>query len=440
MPRRSRTWGRLAVLVLVFLLFAEGIDAAPKKSTDYYKILGVPKNFNDRQLKKAYRTLALKYHPDKVEESEREKAQEKFLEISQAYEVLSDPKKKEEYDLYGADGQGGGGNGRQPGGHRHHHHGGGPGFDPFEMFNQFFGQAGRGGNGQRRGGHQEFQFSGMDGFGQQQQHHRHPPVQPLYPKGASIVVNLSPKKFPATANAKNEWLVEFYSPNDKKTVKFKDKLLNIAKDLRGRVKVGAVDCDKHRSLCDQYGVETLPSFVHVWQTNVSPLYEGPLDEFSVYNFAFEKYAARYRARRDAGDVDELHGGNQAKLCNLGKDADVTTSSPLCAVFVLPKKKDQWMQHVRDVAKAFRTDNRVNVVWVDEASQAKALKPLQPYLTKGQPSLVLLRRKAGGKLRAAGAHPSLPSFDANDLTAMIERALGGDLTLANVENANAVDFK
>ncbi|ETW04815.1 hypothetical protein H310_03946 [Aphanomyces invadans] len=433
------TWGRVALLVVVLLVCTDCIDAAAKKAKDYYKILGVPKNFNDRQLKKAYRKLALQYHPDKVEESEREKAQEKFVEISQAYEVLSDPKKREEYDLYGADGPDGGGHGggHSGGPHFHHQGGGGPGFDPFEMFNHFFGQQARGGNGQHRGGHQEFHFSGMDGFGQPRQQQQ---PQPLYPKGSSIITNLTPKKFPGIPSAKNEWLVQFYSPTDKKSVKFKDKLVSIANDLNGRVKVGAVDCDKYQSFCQEFGVETLPSFVHVWQTNVSPLYEGPLEEYGVYNFAFEKYAARYRAKREAGEVDELHGGNQAKLCNLGKNADTSVSSSLCAVFVLPKsaKREQWMQKVRDVAKVFRTDHRVTVVWVDEPNQAKALRPLQSLIPdKNEPKLLLLRRKAGGKLRAA-AHRS--AFDSNDLIATIEKALGGDLALTNVENPHVVDFK
>eukprot|EP00644_Phytophthora_capsici_P004639 jgi/Phyca11/110976/e_gw1.19.705.1 len=68
-------------------------------SKDYYKVLGVTKKFSDRELKKAYRQLALKYHPDKAENAEeKEEAKEKFVEVSEAYEVLSDPDKRKEYD------------------------------------------------------------------------------------------------------------------------------------------------------------------------------------------------------------------------------------------------------------------------------------------------------------------------------------------------------
>lgn len=68
---------------------------------DYYKILGVSKNATADEIKKAYRKLARKYHPD-VNPNNAE-AEKKFKEINEANEVLSDPKKREKYDAYGAD-------------------------------------------------------------------------------------------------------------------------------------------------------------------------------------------------------------------------------------------------------------------------------------------------------------------------------------------------
>ena len=62
---------------------------------DYYQILGVSKSANEKQIKKAYRKLALKYHPDKNKAPD---AEAKFKEISEAYEVLSDPKKRKIYN------------------------------------------------------------------------------------------------------------------------------------------------------------------------------------------------------------------------------------------------------------------------------------------------------------------------------------------------------
>lgn len=103
---------------------------------DYYKALGISRNATEDEIKKAYRKLALKYHPDKNKSKE---AEEKFKEIAEAYEVLSDKKKKDVYDSYGEEGlKGGLGGGGNTGG-------GNPGFtytfhgDPRATFQQFFG-------------------------------------------------------------------------------------------------------------------------------------------------------------------------------------------------------------------------------------------------------------------------------------------------------------
>ena len=65
---------------------------------DYYKTLGIQKGASEEDIKKAYRKLALKYHPDKNKAAD---AEEKFKEIAEAYEVLSDKKKRDVYDKYG---------------------------------------------------------------------------------------------------------------------------------------------------------------------------------------------------------------------------------------------------------------------------------------------------------------------------------------------------
>ncbi len=72
---------------------------------DYYEILGVSKNASDAEIKKAYRKLALKYHPDKNPDDSG--AEEKFKEAAEAYEVLSNPEKKQRYDQFGHAGVGG---------------------------------------------------------------------------------------------------------------------------------------------------------------------------------------------------------------------------------------------------------------------------------------------------------------------------------------------
>jgi DnaJ-class molecular chaperone len=135
---------------------------------DYYEILGLTKGASEAEIKKAYRKLALQYHPDRNKGDKA--AEEKFKEVTKAYEVLSDPQKKQTYDQFGEAafdpsagggpfGQGGpfGGFGGQGGpfSYTYTTNGGGQqdfgGFsDPFDIFEQFFGGANPFGRSQRR--------------------------------------------------------------------------------------------------------------------------------------------------------------------------------------------------------------------------------------------------------------------------------------------------
>jgi len=140
---------------------------------DYYKILGISKTATADEIKKAYRKMALQYHPDRNKGKE---AEGKFKEVNQAYEVLSDPSKRQTYDQFGSAafeqggptgqgpfGAGGpfGGFGGQQGGpftYTYTNGGGAQGFDfggggfsdPFEIFEQFFGGGNPFGRTQRR--------------------------------------------------------------------------------------------------------------------------------------------------------------------------------------------------------------------------------------------------------------------------------------------------
>jgi len=102
--------------------------------SDYYKILGIDKSASDKEIKKVYRKLAMKWHPDK-NPNNKEHAEKKFKEISEAYTVLSDKEQKKIYDRYGKDGLDGhsdeGGFKRASSGFRN--------INPEEIFAQFFG-------------------------------------------------------------------------------------------------------------------------------------------------------------------------------------------------------------------------------------------------------------------------------------------------------------
>ena len=75
-----------------------------KDADDFYNILGISRSASSKQIKSAYRKLALKYHPDKVPDDEKETAEEMFVKVSEAYSILSDDEKRKVYDKYGKQG------------------------------------------------------------------------------------------------------------------------------------------------------------------------------------------------------------------------------------------------------------------------------------------------------------------------------------------------
>lgn len=123
---------------------------------DYYEVLGVTRDADDAAIKKAYRKLAMKYHPDRNPDDKQ--AEEKFKEIGEAYEVLSDADKRAAYDRLGHEafkqgGMGGAGAGGGFGGFR----------DPMDIFAQMFGgMGGFGGFGGGRTGHADPRRPGSD--------------------------------------------------------------------------------------------------------------------------------------------------------------------------------------------------------------------------------------------------------------------------------------
>ena len=121
---------------------------------DFYEVLGVPKNASDEEIKKAYRKLAMKHHPDRNQGDAAKPAEEKFKEAKEAYEMLSDPQKRAAYDQYGHAGVDP--NMRGPGG------AGAEGFGGFaeafgDIFGDMFGQQG----GRRGGGRQVYRGSDL---------------------------------------------------------------------------------------------------------------------------------------------------------------------------------------------------------------------------------------------------------------------------------------
>lgn len=150
-------------------------------SKGYYKILGVAENASDDEIKKAYRSGAIKWHPDRWvngTDEEKKTAEEKFKQLNEAYSVLSDKQKRQEYDS-GMDGE-------------WHDMGG---FNPFDIFKQHFG-------GKNPFGDFGFNFGGFDGDGNFQS-------KPIM-KGDDVNININLTMQEANANTSKTVTYEIY--------------------------------------------------------------------------------------------------------------------------------------------------------------------------------------------------------------------------------------
>ncbi|GMH71086.1 hypothetical protein TL16_g05566 [Triparma laevis f. inornata] len=258
-PIRSAGRRTLLLLLLLLLLLSTSpilVEAAKKKKTqkakaniksnDYYKVLGLKRSASQKDIKKAYRKLALQYHPDKNPDDP--KASDKFMLVSEAYNTLGDEEMKRIYDKHGKEGvqskeRGGdpeswgpgfpgggggsnfrfhgGGGGRQRGGGG----GGGGGFDPFEMFSNMFGGGG-GGGGQRR-------------------QQAAPPVKERTHSDlfSSHVSKLSSTKFP-DSKSKHIWLIIYHY----KQQSLSDLTTELNDKMSHFLKIGGVICDGKKNV------------------------------------------------------------------------------------------------------------------------------------------------------------------------------------------------
>ncbi|KAF5827182.1 hypothetical protein DUNSADRAFT_1185 [Dunaliella salina] len=296
----------------------------------------------------ADRTQALKWHPDKVPAEQREEATERFAQISEAYEVLSDEEKRAVYDQYGEEGLKGGGPGG-PGGATFTHTAG----DPFDLFASFFGNMGGGGGGGQRikvttsggdfGGDIDmseifsqafgggFGMGGMGGGGQQGGARRGGggfggQGGSLY-MGDPNVIELTPSDFPSQGD-KWTYLVEFYAPWCGHCQQLASKYKQVAASLRGNVKVGAVNCDDFGDLCSQYGVKGFPTIKAFIPGQASPKeYKGDRSAKAMSDWALSLIPSSVQKLKSAQDLDQL-----LKSCSEGRKV----TSGLCAVLITDK--------------------------------------------------------------------------------------------------------
>ncbi|KAL2479418.1 DnaJ protein ERDJ3A [Abeliophyllum distichum] len=340
MRRRLELW--MTIVGLLFLLTVES------KKPDLYKVLGVDRNASQREIQKAFHKLSLQYHPDK---NKNKGAQEKFAEINNAYDILSDEKKRKNYDLYGDEKGNPGFDAGNPGDHGGYSYftSGGPGQSGFsfkpggwknvggqggsksfsfsfggpsssrqssfgfgvdDIFSKFFG--GDGGEGNHFGG---FSSSGESQYGS---------------RGSSkSLLDVNSQLYRKEIVDKGiTWLLLSHVSNLQGIQHYESVIGEVASSLHGALKVGSINCESDASFCKELGVYPRRAprvFVYSYTLSESGSlveYTGDLDLKSMKSFVID-YLPRFSKRVDLGylDVNSENAGNLPKVMLLSTKKD-----------------------------------------------------------------------------------------------------------------------
>ena len=265
---------------------------------DYYKLLGVKRTATKAEIKKAFKKLSLKYHPDKNKDNPK-KAKEMFIKIANAYEVLSNDEKRKIYDQYGEEGvkaneQGGGG-----GAHFNFEN---MGFE--DIINQFFGGGNMGGGENRRqgrssgfgsifdtifgggsGGFGGFQNGGQSG---RQKKTQNGMKDQNYFKNTKVKT-IKMKSLTLLFSRKNIWFVYFFRKGDQNYEKYVKTMIEFADKTDGLFNAGAVNCIKDEEICEEFEVAETPSIIFFSENEKDyNKYEGKVDYNSLFNYATKR--------------------------------------------------------------------------------------------------------------------------------------------------------
>ena len=283
---------------IIFLFFIVNAECGE----DYYKILGVKRTATKAEIKKAFKKLSLKYHPDKNKDNPK-KAKEKFIKIANAYEVLSDDEKRKIYDQYGEEGV------------KANEQGGGAGahFENMnleEIFSQFFGGFNMGGGSKGKkgkssgfggfgsifenlfgggmgGGFQGFQQGGPGGK-QQRRAQQEGMKDQNYFKNTKVQT-LKMKSLTLLYSRKNIWFVYFYRKGDQNYEQYVKAMIEFADKTDGLFNAGAVNCIKEEEICEEFEVSQTPSIIFFSENEKDyNKYEGKIDYNSLFNYAAKR--------------------------------------------------------------------------------------------------------------------------------------------------------
>ncbi|XP_058075057.1 dnaJ protein ERDJ3A isoform X1 [Magnolia sinica] len=337
-------------LMLLFLFFFSLLFSVHEaKAVDPYKVLGVERNANQREIQKAFHKLSLQYHPDK---NKNKGAEEKFAEINNAYEILSDEKKRKNYDLYGDEK----GSPRFDGGSHGDHDGytyftsGGQGNNHFtfrpdgwqnmggqgnsEAFSFSFGNPGasRGSfsfglndifsnifGGNTKGGNQ---FGGFSGSGRSS--------SGFSSSGNIQAVNSQVFKKEIQDEGLT-WLLLFYTPSARGYHMLEPIIEEVASSLQGAIKAGSINCQNEQTLCKDLGMwpsKSAQIFIYSYKTSDRGSlveYKGDLDAKSLKNFCQDQlpsFSKRVDLNRFDFSSSTLKNLPQVLLLSTKKDRPV----------------------------------------------------------------------------------------------------------------------
>ncbi|KAG8063783.1 hypothetical protein GUJ93_ZPchr0003g16479 [Zizania palustris] len=314
----------LIVASLVLSLIAALHVAA--KTLDPYKVLGVDKSASQRDIQKAFHKLSLKYHPDK---NKGKGAQEKFAEINNAYEILSDEEKRKNYDLYGDEKSRPGfdsGNFGNREGYTYFNAGGlktgyfssGDGWQTMgdqgnsKTFSFSFGGNPGAGGGNPFGFDLEDLFSDIFSGGSMggSQHtgsagKARPGVKTSsqdssYVNIQEVTMQIFNKEI---ADQGITWLILFYTPHTKDQFVLEGVVEDVARSLDGALRAGKVNCDHEKALCKKTGISVGKSvrlFIYLYTTTEKGSlheYTGDYDSKSLKTFC-QEHLPRFSKRVD----------------------------------------------------------------------------------------------------------------------------------------------
>lgn len=282
--RRNPIMSLLLIFTLIILITS--------KSEDYYKVLGVKRSASAREIKKAFKKLSLKYHPDKNKDKP-EWAKSKFIAVANAYECLSDPKKKEVYDKYGEEGlkehtqQENSGQQHRGGGFNFNFGGGGFGGDFEDIFSNFHGGGGGGFNQRFEEEEEEKdQFPNTD------------------------VINLSMNTISKLYRRREIWFVLFYKPNNTDLEKNVEIWKTLAEKTYGIFKIGAISCKKDEEICEEFNIHKTPLILYFPEgTGKEEVYKGNKKWEDIFKFGSSKMQSFVRVINSNNYGDFINENN-----------------------------------------------------------------------------------------------------------------------------------